>query len=167
MKNSFQTIAVMLIGGSMFFGFQTTALAKPATFQATVNPQRLSLAVNAQGGITGNRQVTVKSTRTQVGSAAPCNKIKLLDVVDGGSPSDPSLGTLSLGKKGLCYFKNKTIMVQPFNAEEIQGVCKNVTGVTQRLAKDGLVAAHNTPWSASYLDKIRAGVVEGGVFPRA
>ena len=156
MKKLFLTVAVTFIGMGILLGFQSTALAGKAKFDArVVTRMPLSLKVNTNGGITGNMQATVSATRTKVGSSAACNKIRLLDVVDGGSPSAPSLGTHSLGRKGLCYFTNKTILVKPFSEDEIKGACENVSGVTQRLSKDALVVAHNTPWEPSYLDLIR------------
>ncbi len=121
----------------------TPALAGKAEFNATVSPATLSLSVNAQGGITGNRQVTVTATRTRVGASAACNKIKAVEVYKGVSFGNEPVGAVSLGKKGRCYFNNLRILATPFSDDEIRNVCGHGVSGVQRLQADGRVAAFN------------------------
>lgn len=147
-------------------GLQTPAQAAKATFSAGVTPSVLPLRVNAQGGITGTRNVTVDVHRTQNGSSFACNKIQTVEVLKGTDPL-PLDATQTLTRfagfpkrKGRCYF-DISLNVQPFSDDEIRGACNAASGSAQTLRIDGLVTAWNQP--PNYIDYLRDMRSKGGM----
>ncbi len=67
----FILIATVTVG--LIFSVPAGSSAAKANFTAGVNPPTLNLSVNAQGGITGTRTVTVDVHRKQDGSSYACN----------------------------------------------------------------------------------------------
>ncbi len=162
----------LLFTATLFVFSAGDAIAAKAKFRAGVNPARLSLTVNAQGGITGTKTATVDVHRTQVGSSYACNKIQAVEVLKGTDPLplDESLVLSRFSgfpdRKGRCYF-DINLTVQPFSDDEIRGACQSVSGGTQSLLMDGLVTAWNKPADyLTYLRDMRRKGGQGGGIPK-
>ena len=160
-----KSILVAVVAAGLIVSVPEGSLAAKAQFKAGVNPSRLSLSVNSQGGITGTKTVTVDVHRIQVGRSAACNKIQTVEVLRGMDPLPPD-AQLTLGRfagfpdrSGRCYF-DINMTVQPFTDDEIRGVCNGVSSGNSGLAFDGLVTAWNK--DPSYLDSIRNMRNKGG-----
>ncbi|MDT8284039.1 MAG: hypothetical protein RQ767_00810 [Thermovirgaceae bacterium] len=162
-------VAGLFVAG-FIAGGPTGSFAAQAKFTAALNPPTLNLSVNAQGGIIGNRAVSMNIIRSQVGkSSALCNKIEAVEVLKGTDPFplDEHQVLSSYGgfpKGGRCFF-NINLTVQPFSDQEISGVCQGVSSGTQSLVADGIVTAWNkdTGYLAYLRDMRRKGGMGGGI----